>query len=121
MQNWTDIVHFRPEEFACPCCGAMHTRLEHAALLDRARALGGAPMRLTSGFRCERHNREVGGSPESSHLSGWASDIVCSGSAERLRLVSALLGAGFTRIGVANGFVHADNDPAKDSGVLWLY
>lgn len=35
-----------------------------------------APMIITSGFRCEKLNKLVGGAPNSNHLSGCAADFV---------------------------------------------
>ena len=34
------------------------------------------PIRINSGFRCVRHNEEVGGAKSSRHLLGCAADIV---------------------------------------------
>lgn len=39
----------------------------------------GVSLTLTSGFRCERLNRVVGGSPASKHLTGLAFDFVAVG------------------------------------------
>ncbi len=36
------------------------------------------PIYITSGFRSEKLNKEVGGSPKSQHMLGLAADIVCS-------------------------------------------
>lgn len=39
----------------------------------------GKPIKITSGYRCEKLNRLVGGVSNSSHLKGWAADISVSG------------------------------------------
>ena len=44
-------------------------------LLQPIRDAWGKPIKVTSGFRCYRLNRAVGGSPTSVHPKGWAVDI----------------------------------------------
>jgi hypothetical protein len=38
-----------------------------------------------------------------------------------MRIVRALLGAGFTRVGIARTFVHVDADPDLPPEVVWVY
>jgi zinc D-Ala-D-Ala carboxypeptidase len=45
--------------------------------LERVRAFLGHPMKIDSGYRSERLNRAVGGSPHSQHLRGLAVDFRC--------------------------------------------
>ena len=47
-----------------------------ANVLDPLRKAYGKPIRITSGFRCPKLNKAVGGSPTSQHVSGMAADIV---------------------------------------------
>lgn len=44
-------------------------------LLQPIRDAWGKPIKVTSGYRCYRLNRAVGGSPTSAHPLGWAVDI----------------------------------------------
>lgn len=44
-------------------------------LLQPIREAYGKPVKVTSGYRCYRLNRYVGGSPTSAHPMGWAADI----------------------------------------------
>ena len=46
-------------------------------VLEPARQAYGKPIRVTSGFRSERLNKAVGGKPNSQHLRGQATDLVC--------------------------------------------
>lgn len=46
-------------------------------VLDPARAALGAPVNVTSGYRCKRLNKAVGGARNSQHLKGQAADITC--------------------------------------------
>jgi hypothetical protein len=43
--------------------------------LERVRALLGAPIRVTSGYRAPAVNAIVGGAPNSAHRLGWAADF----------------------------------------------
>lgn len=42
----------------------------------RDRVLAGAPIAITSGYRCSRLNAAVGGSPSSAHVEGLAADFI---------------------------------------------
>ncbi|NJB66443.1 hypothetical protein GGQ74_000083 [Desulfobaculum xiamenense] len=117
---------FADSELACTCCGLVHMHPETRARLNVARELAGIPFILTSACRCERHNAEVGGAQDSAHLASstreaHAVDIRVRNSRERFLVLGGLIAAGFTRIGVAKDFIHADDDPDKDPRVAWLY
>ena len=49
-----------------------------AAVLDPVRRQFGAPIKVTSGFRCKEVNKSVGGVTGSQHLVGEAADIISS-------------------------------------------
>ena len=115
------MTYFSVEEFACPCCGENMFDYGVISMLDDARRLADTPFVITSGFRCEEHNESVGGKPTSSHKKGVAADIACTTSLNRMAIVSGLLDAGFTRIGVADTFIHVDYDLDKIQDVLWTY
>lgn len=53
--------------------------------LDPLRAAWGKPIRVSSGYRCERLNKAVGGSATSVHKKGWAADLQTSGSFAKFR------------------------------------
>ena len=114
------MKYFKIEEFACKCCGKHPMCEDLLKRLDTARGLAGIPFKINSGFRCVEHNRAVGGSKNSSHIRGLAADIACTDDRTRFILVEALIEAGFTRVGVARGFIHVDVDPDKPSA-LWFY
>jgi zinc D-Ala-D-Ala carboxypeptidase len=52
------------------------TRVADALERIRAIALNGAPILITSGYRCSRLNALVGGSPNSAHMTGNAADFI---------------------------------------------
>ena len=116
-----DYKHFILSEFACECCGENRMQHETIARLDDAREYSGIPYKINSGYRCCNHNRKVGGRENSSHKTGYAVDIHTGSSYERFRVLEGLLKAGFTRIGIAKTFIHADDDPIKPEQVIWTY
>ena len=94
---------------------------EFLSRLDQARLIADTPFKITSGYRTPKHNAKVGGVPNSSHIIGHAADIACTDSVSRYRIITSLLKAGFNRIGIADSFIHVDNDPDKATGVIWTY
>ena len=115
------LNNFKLAEFKCPCCGEVKMDEKFLKLLDLARTTAGIPFVITSGFRCDKHNQEVGGKADSAHLKGVAADISCQSSASRFAIVNSLLRCGFNRIGIADSFIHCDIDLSKPSSVIWLY
>lgn len=116
--------YFKKSEFECPCgCGMGYDDMSLDLLekIDNARRIAGVSFILNSAVRCPIHNKGVGGSPTSSHLTGDAVDIACPFSGQRFRIIQGLLKAGFTRIGIAEDFIHADIDKNKPQEVLWVY
>jgi len=116
--------YFTYDEFDSPDApGSGHQmHQEFLEMLDDARDIAQVPFVINSGFRTEEHNRTIpGSSPDSSHLVGWAADIRATTSNRRWLVIEALIQVGFTRIGVADTFVHVDCDPAKVKNVMWLY
>lgn len=113
--------YFSRKEESCRCCGQDGLVSDFRDKLNEARELAGIPFILTSAFRCEKHNREVGGSATSSHLAGLAVDIKCADAWSRFKILSALLEVGFQRIGIGRNFIHVDDDLTKSRGVIWDY
>lgn len=117
---------FKEDEFAAcnPSCSMSQMNENLLIRLDVARHILGAPIELSSAYRTVDHEINKGRSGTSSHCKGFAVDLRCLdsprfGSHYRLRLVRALLMAGFTRIGVYKNFVHADIDTLKPS-CMWI-
>jgi zinc D-Ala-D-Ala carboxypeptidase len=95
--------------------------IDFLEMLDEARSRAGIPFVISSGYRSEEHNFDVGGTANSSHMKGCAADIVCATKRDRFLIVSALLESGFDRIGIGEDFVHCDCDWEKPSNVIWTY
>ena len=113
--------YFSRKEEWCPCCKQGGLLPDFRDKLNRAREIADIPFILNSAFRCEFHNKDVGGSCTSSHLVGCAVDIRCDNSHDRYLILNALIQVGFNRIGIAKTFIHVDDDLTKPSGVIWVY
>ena len=87
--------------------------------LDKARDLAGIPFILNSAYRSVSYEKSKGRKGTSSHCKGYAVDLRCKSSHIRLQMVSALINAGFTRIGIYPTFIHVDADPDKVSAI-WI-
>jgi len=122
------LKYFELSEFDSPDEAGSSSNMDSnfLTMLDSAREIAGVPFKITSGFRTPSWNARVGGvqaglkSKGSSHLFGYAADIACTSGPQREVIVAALIKAGFRRIGIANTFIHCDNDPDKTNSI-WLY
>lgn len=78
---------------------------------------------INSGARSTYWNSKVGGVGNSSHKMPTckAADIKAPTITIRNTIVQAAKEAGFKRIGIANTFVHLDNDETKAQYVAWGY
>lgn len=99
---------FRKEEFRCICCGQLPCEENIEALvvnvLDPARERLELPIKVNSGYRCPKHNAEVGGAVRSQHLKGEAADIHC---ANNERLAEIIIENGnFDQIIIYPTFIH---------------
>jgi uncharacterized protein YcbK (DUF882 family) len=104
--------NFSRSEFRCKDgCGRDYPTQDLVDVLQRARTAQGRSLRIVSGVRCASHNRAVGGSPTSQHLSGRAADVPGGyASAGAWRQYGAI------GIGVRSGqVVHVDVTPGRAS------
>ena len=111
--------YFRNAELNCNCCGFLIFSEDFRCILNDLREYCGHPFYITSGYRCEKHNTKVGGSPTSYHLEGRAVDISRHNmNGEQLRkLIQTALNHDLT-VGIASSFVHIDD---RDSGIIYTY
>ena len=90
------------------------------AKLDEARAYAGIPFIINSAYRSPTHPLSIN-NPSSSHIKGLAVDISVKDSRQRFLVLDALLVVGFSRIGIADTFIHVDLDYDKSQNVIWTY
>lgn len=93
--------HFARRELRCRCgCEQCFMLQDVVAFLEALRKhLGDEPIYVTSGYRCEAHNRDIGGAPNSAHMIGAAVDVLLSGG-DAYRAVDFATYYSFSRIPV---------------------
>jgi uncharacterized protein YcbK (DUF882 family) len=114
--------YFTKEELACPCCGKADMDETFMEKLVEVRKELNKPMVINSGYRCEKHNKEVGGSPNSAHLKGRAVDISIKNLAEadQVRLLGVAFFFHIRGWGIndkKSHFIHLDDTRPR----LWTY
>lgn len=90
---------FKMDEFRCKCCGQVGEPERIEALvdevLDPARERYGGKVKVSSGYRCRKHNAEcAGASKTSQHMRSEASDLIAGSPAENLKLAKAIVAGG---------------------------
>ena len=75
--------NFKSNEFACQgkgCCSSVLIDDDLVEYLQQIRDYFDSPVTITSGYRCEKHNKAVGGATGSRHTKGQAADIMVKGT-----------------------------------------
>jgi hypothetical protein len=134
--------YFSIEEFACKCGCGFGTKEEDIAhelvyQLDLMRRQLNVPFKITSAARCVKHNHDVGGKPNSTHLPGdpatctpiWKgqsravdiSTVTWTGDQKALAVIAALTNG--MRVGLAKSFLHFDVEHQLPtySEKIWIY
>lgn len=129
MVSDTPWKNFSRKELECKCgCGKMEMDSDFMHDIQRIRDRLGFPFVVTSAYRCEAHDRSVGGSSSPGHgphTTGRAIDIAIRG-ANAWKLLQAAAGDFFRGIGVNQRgdrrFIHIDDikDDTKRPA-LWSY
>ena len=125
----TNLKYFTLEEFSCPTLPNSGVNMDSDFLqkLDNARQIAGIPFKINSGYRTQEHHnsiyKKLGKEPtKSAHLIGKAADIHCTDSKSRFVIISALLDAGISRVGISSTFIHCDiAEKGKTQNVIWTY
>ena len=87
------MKNFSLNEFRCKCCKELPADawmyVEHLVnnVLDPVRDAFGKPIKVNSGYRCEKHNKEVGGAKNSQHLCGQATDVHCEDNRKLAKVI----------------------------------
>ena len=115
--------HFTEKEFqrCIPPCSLQDMAQGTMNRLDTARDLAGIPFVINSAYRSVEYEKKHGRKGTSAHTLGCAVDIKCTTSANRMTIVSALIKAGFNRIGIGKTYIHADDSPKHAQNVMWDY
>lgn len=76
--------HFSRSELECRCgCGLFNAKGRLLSTLEVIRRAVGKSVHIESGCRCAEKNADVGGKPNSGHLTGEAADIWVEGLSNR--------------------------------------
>lgn len=112
-------ANFKVSEFACHgdrCCDTVLIDEKLVEYLQAIRDHFGKPVTITSAYRCETHNKKIGGATGSRHTKGQAADIAVSGvkPAEVAKYAESIgiLGIGLYEDKDGN-FVHVDTRTTK--------
>ena len=95
-----------------------------AAGLEEVRSLLGAPLDISSAYRCPELNRAVGGSAGSQHVQGMAADFTCPQFGPPIAVAAAIQASGIAFdqcILEFNRWVHISFSPAPRGRVLSIY
>ena len=112
--------NFQFREFDCKgkgCCSSTLIDEKLVEYLQRIREHFGRPITITSAYRCETHNKNVGGATQSRHAQGCAADIVVQGVSSREVAKYAesigILGIGLYETSADGYFTHIDTRTTK--------
>ena len=105
---------FNLKEFQCPCCETVKIDSELVKRLQELRDGIDKPIIITSGYRCPKHDKDVGGNGNSYHTKGMAADITVDNMELEDLLIKAKM-VGFKGIGIypEKRFLHLDLGPER--------
>ena len=116
-----NIKHFKLREFACSCCGRVEIAAALVLWMEILRRAWGGAIHVNSGYRCLRHNTNVGGAGTSRHLIGCAADIRPTGKIDTRfmylahRIFDGIPGREYVKY---DTFLHVAV-PREEAGKLW--
>ncbi len=121
--------YFSVEELRCRCpCDIYNIYQRLLDKLNFTRRTYGKPIIINSGCRCPSHNKRVGGSATSSHITTKNKeckgvDIKFPKSYEDMHTLATYLFLHFRRIGInpKKKFFHVDVDTKKRTPCLYFY
>jgi len=111
--------YFSVNEIKCPCCGQYKVDEQFLFTMNLIRHNVGKPLIVNSWYRCEKHDKEVGG--VGNHPQGNAVDLSIKSSKLRYAVIEEARLLGITRMGVGSSFIHIDTRKDAPQEVLWLY
>ena len=99
--------HFVSREFTCRCCGETKVNFMLVLKLEDLRTKLNKPIIITSGYRCPKHNKEVGGVKDSKHMYGIAVDVKVNGVSPS-EVAKVAKEVGFSFVKVYSSWTHID-------------
>lgn len=108
------MKYFTKDELKCKCgCSKIIINNDFLKKIEELRKFLDFPFIVNSYFRCEKHNKEIGGVNNSHHLTGNAIDIRANG-VKALMIVENVTAFGIKGIGVYKTFIHLDDGGKND-------
>lgn len=108
--------HFTVKEMECPCCTRCEMQHNFMLQCEEFRYELQEPLRVTSGYRCAKHNASLkDSSPYSKHLEGLAADIIWTSN--KYKMISTAMKM-FDGIGIGKTYIHVDKGGIKK---VWIY
>lgn len=109
--------HFNSSEFKCKCgCGKIKVDTVLIDTLEKLfPALDLGKINVISGYRCAKHDKEIGGRGAGSHVDGYAADIRCFYS-DGSRVPSSVVSLSLERMGHKNGIGYRCGGVADSAG-----
>lgn len=107
--------NFKSTEFDCKgkgCCSKTPLDIELIGYAQVIRNYFNKPITINSGYRCQKHNKSVGGAKNSRHTQGMACDIVVKGIKPK-EVAKFAETIGIRGIGLYDSFVHIDSRESK--------
>lgn len=106
--------NFYLKEFECKCGKCKNTVIDVNLVnsLQKIRDKYNKPVIINSGYRCNKHNKAVGGATLSKHRFGMAADIRIKGVAPEA-IAAYAESIGIKGIGLYSSFVHIDTRRKK--------
>lgn len=108
--------NFESTEFDCKCknkiCSTTEIDPKLVEYLQKIRDYFGKAVTINSAYRCDKHNKSVGGANQSKHKFGQAADIKVSGI-KPLKVAQYAEFIGVKGIGQYSNFVHIDTRTNK--------
>lgn len=120
--QWDLYPNFSKHEFDCKHSGKNEMQHEFMQLLQELREELNFPLLITSGYRDKTHPIEARKTHSNGeHTQGMCCDIRCLNSATRYKIMECAFRLGFTRIGMADTFIHLGISKTLPQNVLWDY
>lgn len=123
ITDWSPYPNFTKKEFDCTFTGMNDMQPQFMEKLQALRTKMGIGFTVTSGYRAPTHPIEAKKPKPGEHTQGLCADVYVA-MERRLDLVVEAYKLGFTRVGVANGFIHlgiAKESDGFPSPRIWSY
>jgi zinc D-Ala-D-Ala carboxypeptidase len=121
--DWSLYPNFTKAEFDCKHSGKNEMQHEFMQMLQELREELNFPLVITSGYRDKTHPIEARKTHSNGeHTTGRCCDVRCLDGSTRFKIIETALNLGFTRIGIANTFLHLGiGGKGLPNYVIWDY